>query len=153
MELVQRGVPADLAQRLASLAALALAPDAVLVAERSGVAITDAASSLYALAERLRVDEIAYGARALPVSDHFERLAIDQAVDRVTLAVRELAGAACRLGCGAASVEAWFAANPQAARIERAVAEISAGGLSVAKLAVAASLLSELAASGDRAAA
>ncbi len=153
MELVQRGVPADLAQRLASLAALALAPDAVLVAERSGVAITDAASSLYALAERLRVDEIAYGARALPVSDHFERLAIDQAVDRVTLAVRELAGAACRLGSGAASVEAWFAANPQAARIERAVAEISAGGLSVAKLAVAASLLSELAASGDRAAA
>jgi glutamate dehydrogenase len=153
MELVQRGVPADLAQRLASLAALSLAPDAVLVAERAGVAIAAAAASLYALAERLRVDEIAYGARALPAADHFERLAIDQAVDRVTVAVREIAGAACRLGCGGAAVEAWFAANPQAARIEKAVAEITASGLSVAKLAVAASLLSDLAAGGERAAA
>jgi glutamate dehydrogenase len=153
MELVQRGVPAGLAEQLSGLTALILAPDAVLVAERSGVAIRDAAAALYALAERLRVDEIAIGARALPVSDHFDRLAIDQAVDRVTVAVREIASATCRLGSGAAAVEAWFADNPQAGRIERAVAEISSGGLSVAKLAVAASLLSELAASSDRAAA
>jgi glutamate dehydrogenase len=45
---------------------------------------------------------------------------------------------------GQQAAETWLAAHPEAARIRRTVEEIAAGGLTLAKLMVAANLLGDL---------
>ena len=45
---------------------------------------------------------------------------------------------------GQQAVETWLAAHPEATRIRRAVEEIAASGLTLAKLTVAANLLGDL---------
>ena len=80
------------------------------------------------------------------MSDYFDRLALDRALDSIGDAERRADrrdggdGAA-----GAAAVEAWVA--PRAAEVERiraAVHEIADSGLTLSKLSVAASLLGDL---------
>jgi len=84
-------------------------------------------------------------ARSVAASDHFERLAIDRAVELIAAAERRLTAA--MLATGQSSQQAaktWLAAHPKATRIHHAVEEIAAGGLTLAKLMVAANLLKDL---------
>jgi len=145
-ELAKQGVPNALARRIASLPALVAAPDIVTVAERTGRDIGALASIYFAAAAFFRLDQIAASARGIVVSDYFDRLALDRALDSIGEAERRLAAAMATNGAaGAAAVEAWAA--PRKADVERvrmSVNEIAGSGLTLAKLTVAASLLGDL---------
>jgi glutamate dehydrogenase len=145
-ELQNVGVPADLARRIADLPALAAAPDIVLVAERTGKPIAEVTATYFAAESFFKLDRITSAARAVPVADYFDRLALDRALDSIGEAERSLAAAMVANGtAGAAAVEAWV--NPRKAEVERirsAVHEIAGTGLTLSKLSVAASLLGDL---------
>jgi glutamate dehydrogenase len=144
-ELTDARVPSGLAGELADLDTLVSAPDIVTVAERTGRSIGDAAATFFAAEANFRLDRIIAAARSVPASDRFERLAIDRAVDLIAAAERGLAADMLATGqSGQQATETWLAAHPEATRIRRAVEEIAAGGLTLAKLMVAANLLGDL---------
>jgi len=145
-ELAAAGVPEPLAGRIADLAPLAAAPDIVLVADRTTKPIPEVAATYFAAGAFFRLDRIAGAAGAIAVDDYFDRLALDRARDSIGEAERRLTAAMVSGGAvGAAAVEAWVA--PRRAEVERvraAIHEIAGSGLTVSKLAVAASLLGDL---------
>jgi glutamate dehydrogenase len=146
-ELRRQGVPEALAGRLATLPALVAAPDIVMVAERTRRAIAEVAATYFAAEAFFRLDHITNGARGITISDYFDRLALDRALDSIGDAERRLTAAMMGSGsAGPAAVEAWVA--PRKAEVERirmAVNEIANSGLTLSKLSVAASLLGDLA--------
>ena len=81
------------------------------------------------------------------MSDYFDRLALDRALDSIGDAERRIAADMLVDGAsGVGAVEAWVA--PRRAEVERirtAVHEIAGSGLTLSKLSVAASLLGDLA--------
>jgi glutamate dehydrogenase len=144
-DLIDAGVPAGLAAELADLDALASAPDIVTVAERTSRAIGDAAATFFAAEADFHLNPIIVAARVVPANDHFERLAIDRAVDQIAAAERRLAADMLTTGrCGQQASEIWLAAHPEATRIRRSVEEIAISGLTLAKLTVTANLLGDL---------
>lgn len=144
-DLTDGGVPAELAGELADLDILVSAPDIVTVAGRSNRTIAETAMTFFAAEANFRLDRIIAAARGVPASDFFERLAIDRAVDQIATAERRLVAdmLATELS-GQQAAETWLAAHPQATRIRRSVEDIAVGGLTLAKLTVAANLLGDL---------
>ncbi len=145
-DLAKAGVPDELARRLAALPALVAAPDIVMVADRTGQNIAEVAATYFAAEAFFRLDHIASAARGIVISDYFDRLALDRALDSIGDAERRLTAAMAGNGAaGAQAVEAWVA--PRKAEVERirmSVSEIANSGLTLSKLAVAASLLGDL---------
>jgi glutamate dehydrogenase len=146
-ELRKQGVPQALARRLATLPALVAAPDIVMVADRTRRGIAEVAATYFAAAAFFRLDHITNGARAIIISDYFDRLALDRALDSIGDAERRLTAAMLGSGeAGPAAVEGWV--TPRRAEVDRirmAVNEIASSGLTLSKLSVAASLLGDLA--------
>ena len=146
----KQGVPHELARRLATLPALLAAPDIVMVAERTGQDIAEVAAIYFAAAAFFRLDHIARAAHGIVISDYFDRLALDRALDSIGDAERRLTAAMAGNGAvGLHAVEAWVA--PRKAEVERirlAVNEIANSGLTLSKLSVAASMLGDLARTG-----
>ena len=146
--LERSGVPASLAYKISGLLAMEGACDAVLIAERTGRPIGQAAATLFSVADHFQLGEVIWAALGVPASDHYDRLAIDRALDQLGVAARSMAVAALAASPGASgpeAVTAWAEASPDAARVRRAVLEISGSGLTLARLSVAASLLADLA--------
>jgi glutamate dehydrogenase len=145
-ELVAAGVPDELACRIADLGPLAAAPDIVLVAGRTGKPIAEVAATYFAAGAYFRLDRITGAASNIPVADYFDRLALDRARDSIGDAERRLAAAMVGNGvAGPGAVEAWV--EPRRSEVERirmAIHEIAGSGLTLSKLAVAASLLGDL---------
>jgi glutamate dehydrogenase len=128
------------------LGALTSAPDIVLVADRTGKPIGDVAATYFAVGAFFRLDRIAGAASAIPVTDYFDRLALDRARDSIGDAERRLAAAMVANGrVGAAAVDAWVAPREnEVERIRMAIHEIANSGLTLSKLSVTASLLGDL---------
>jgi glutamate dehydrogenase len=145
-KLVEAGVPEDLAGRLSNLPSLTAAPDVILVADRTGKAIGEVAATYFAAGAFFRLDRITNAASNIPIADYFDRLALDRARDSIGDAERRLAAAMVGNGAtGAAAVEAWIAPrHDEVERIRLAIHEIANSGLTLSKLAVAASLLGDL---------
>jgi glutamate dehydrogenase len=145
-ELRNAGVPDNLAKRVASLGALTAAPDIVLVADRSGKPVQEVTATYFAATSFFRLDSITRTARGIAVSDYFDRLALDRALDSIGDAERRLTAAMVANGAaGAGAVDAWVAERSgEVARIRGAIHEIAASGLTLSKLSVAASLLGDL---------
>ncbi|WP_439572381.1 NAD-glutamate dehydrogenase [Phreatobacter sp.] len=145
-ELHAAGVPDPLASVLAGLDWLAIAPDIVAVADATGRPVADVAATTFAASAAFRLDEVKAAARTIAVTDYFDRLALDRALDSIAVAERRLA-ADMMTGpaTGEAAVAAWMAVHGgRAERIRTAVAEIAGSGLTVSKATVAASLLGDL---------
>ena len=142
-ELVGYHVPPVLAARLAALPYLALMPDVVLVADATRKDLDAAARTFFAVSAHFRLGEIAARAGTLATPDYYSRLALDRALSDLSTAARRIAAAALKAG-GMAN---WTKrAGPAVERTRNAVSDIAGGGdLSVAKLAVAAGLLGDLA--------
>ncbi len=139
-------MPDDLARRLAGLPSLMAAPDIVLVAERTAKNIADVTATYFAAESFFRLDRITRAAREITVSDYFDRLALDRALDSIGDAERRLT-AAMTAGrtAGPSAVDAWVATRAaDVHRIRAAVHEIANSGLTLSKLSVAASLLGDL---------
>ncbi len=145
--LADRGMGTAQARRLASLTALVSAPDIVRVAETSGRAVEDIAATHFALEHEFGLDALAAAARTAPVSDTFDRVALERAVAGIAGAHRKLtAEVVADLGAGPEAVAAWIKARgAPLARIRAAVDGIVASDLTVSKVTVAASLLGDLA--------
>jgi glutamate dehydrogenase len=148
-KLVEAGVPEELAGRLSNLPPLTAAPDIVLVADRTGKPIGEVAATYFAAGAFFRLDRITNAASNIPIADYFDRLALDRARDSIGEAERRLAAAMVGNGApdaaGAAAVEAWVAPrHDEVERIRLAIHEIANSGLTLSKLAVAASLLGDL---------
>jgi glutamate dehydrogenase len=147
-KLVAAGVPDDLAGRIGDLATLTAAPDIVLVADRTGKPVGEVAATYFAAGAFFRLDRIAGAASTIPVSDYFDRLALDRARDAIGDAERRLTAAMVgngAAGAGAGAVEAWIAPRRnEVERIRGAIHEIANSGLTLSKLTVAASLLGDL---------
>jgi glutamate dehydrogenase len=146
-ELTKAGVPEELARTLANLRALSAAPDIISVADRTGKAVQDVAATYYAAGAFFQLDRIANAARGIQVTDYFDRLALDRALDSIGESERRLTAEMVGNGItGPEAVEAWV--SPRAGEVERirsAVHGIASSGLTISKLSVAASLLGDLA--------
>ena len=146
-ELGKAGVPEALARRIAGLAVLKAAPDIVLVADRAGKPVGEVTATYFATESFFQLDRVAHAASGIAVSDYFDRLALDRALDSIGDAERRLTAAMVGNGhAGAGAVEEWV--KPRQAEVERirsAIHEIAGSGLTLSKLSVAASLLGDLA--------
>ena len=142
-DLIASKVPQALATRLAALPYLALMPDIVLVADATRKDLEPAARTFFAIAAHFRLSEIAARASNLQVSDYYGRLALDRALSDLAVAARRISASALKAG----GVPAWSKRmGPAVERTRNAVGDIAGGSdLSVAKLAVAAGLLGDLA--------
>jgi glutamate dehydrogenase len=144
--LTNAGVPEDLARRIASLPALASAPDIVLIANRTDKQVADVAATYYAAGAFFQLDRIVGAARGIQVTDYFDRLALDRALDSIGEAERRLTAEMVGNGAsGPQAVEAWVGRRSgEVERIRSAVHGIASSGLTLSKLSVAASLLGDL---------
>ena len=108
------------------------------------------AATYFAAGAFFQLDRIATAARGIQVTDYFDRLALDRALDSIGDAERRLTAAMAGNGAaGTPAVEAWVA--PRKAEVDRirmSVHEIANSGLTLSKLSVAASLLGDLCRSG-----
>jgi len=145
--LIQQGAPEDLARRLAALPELVAAPDIVLTAQRTGKSVADIARTHFALEAAFRLGALIGLAREISVSDYFDRLALDRAIDAIALAHRNLTAEVTSEGApGPEGVQAWSEKRgTDVNRIRSAVDSIVASGLTLSKVTVAASLLGDLA--------
>jgi glutamate dehydrogenase len=146
-QMTQAGVPTALAHRIADLRALAAATDVALVAARTEKPVPDVAATYFAAAAFFRLDRVVTAARDIRLSDYFDRLALDRALDQIGDALRRLTAEMTGAGPpGHEAVEHWAANHSQdIARTRHAMHEIATSGLTLSKLAVVASMLGDLA--------
>jgi glutamate dehydrogenase len=146
-EFVKAGVPEDMARRIASLTVLKAAPDIVLVADRAKKPVGEVTATYFATEAFFQLDRVANAVPGIVVSDYFDRLALDRALDSIGDAERRLTAAMVGNGiAGAGAVDEWV--KPRQAEVERiraAIHEIAGSGLTLSKLSVTASLLGDLA--------
>jgi len=146
-EFAKAGVPESLARRIASLPILKAAPDIALVADRAGKPVDEVTATYFATEAFFQLDRVASAVPNIVVSDYFDRLALDRALDSIGDAERRLTAAMVGNGhAGASAVEQWV--RPRQGEVERiraAIHEIAGSGLTLSKLTVAANLLGDLA--------
>ncbi|MGE0665152.1 MAG: NAD-glutamate dehydrogenase [Sphingomonadales bacterium] len=130
--LVAKGVPAELAHRIACLEPMLSAPDIVLLKERVDGSLDDIARAYFAVGERTGLDWLRGATDMVVTGDHWDRLALGSIVDDLYDQQRELTGMALAEG----SLDAW--AEHHAKALERAqelIAEMqSSGSVTVGKL-------------------
>ncbi|KAB0266441.1 NAD-glutamate dehydrogenase [Microvirga brassicacearum] len=145
--LVEQGTPADLARRMAAIPDLVAAPDIVLTAQRTGKPVEDIARTHFAIEAAFRLGSLINTAREIGVSDYFDRLALDRAIDSIATAHRNLTAEVAATGAsGVVGVGAWGEKRgADVTRIRSAVDNIVLSGLNLSKVTVAASLLGDLA--------
>ena len=144
---MRAAVPDALARRIANLPLLNAAPDIVQVADRAKKNVADVTATYFATEAFFQLDRVASAVPGIVVSDYFDRLALDRAVDSIGDAERRLTAAMVGTGAsGTEAVQAWV--KPREAEVERiraAIHELAGSGLTLSKLSVAASLLGDLA--------
>lgn len=142
------GTPPDLARRIAALSVLSLAPDAVLVAQKTGADVLDAARAMFALIETFKLGRLTEQGAAIDAADRFDRMALDRAIANLLRSLRDLAADVLAASDGPIRdrLTAWK--SPRATAISRTAAtvtELIEGELTISRLSVAAGLLSDLA--------
>ncbi|SFV35623.1 glutamate dehydrogenase [Devosia crocina] len=143
--LVTHGVDEDLAMRIAELPVIGNASDIVLIAERSGVSVEDAARAFFGVAGQFDLFRILEEGRAIRLADRFDRMALDRALANLMRALRDLTADVLAAG----DIEAWKQQREAGlARTARAVGELTSGAATVSRLSVAAGLLADLAREG-----
>ncbi|GAB5510072.1 MAG: NAD-glutamate dehydrogenase [Hyphomicrobiales bacterium] len=142
--LIERGVPEELAIRIASMAVYAILPDMILVRDACGLEPEEVAKAYFALGATFGLGKLDAAARDLQVTDYYEALALDRARQSLSSARRRLTIDVLSTEGG---LEAWEGEREaKVKRVAQAINDIIDGGaLSVSKLAVAGGLLDDLA--------
>ena len=142
--LVGQGVPAKVAQRVASLGVLASALDIVQAAKRCKLGVVDVGRIYFMIGARLGLDWLraSAGAGDAGTETYWQRQALSAVVDDLYAQQRALATAVIEVGGDGQAddaVEAWIAANRAAVdRNDRMIADLrKAGGVDLAMLTVA----------------
>ena len=146
-ELVAAKVPEDLARQMAGLMFLSRAPDIIRVADETKTNLKAAAETFYAISEMFSVGPLITQAQALRLDDYYERIALSRTIDAISISQRritvQLAGSGKK---GEAAIAGWK--DDHGAVIERvrsSLDDLLQSDLTVAKVAVAAGLFSDLA--------
>jgi len=139
-------VPEPLAGRLAMLPTLASAANVIPIADRTGRSLADAAKAYFAVSDRFGFGRIDQMTEEVATGDYYEGLALKKARDSLETAHRDLAQNVIANGAGgdvaAWEVKAGERVTATAEQVEKILADRRP---SMAKVTVAASLLSELA--------
>ncbi len=141
------GVPEALARDLARLPVLAGVPDMVLVAQSADCPLARAAATHFEIAQRLRIARVEALGTSLPVTDYYDGLALDRAMEMLAATHRRITTEVLAAGGGAeAPLEVWLDRHKASVdRLLDAVAGITESDeLSVARLVVASNLLADL---------
>ncbi|WP_052161304.1 NAD-glutamate dehydrogenase [Hoeflea sp. BAL378] len=147
-DLMAEAVPEDLAAEIAGLGGLALAPDICHVAATSNTDLARATEAFFAVTDAFRVGRIVAAVDRIQASDHFEGLAVARGLDEIFEARRIIAATALDANPKAADPAGdWLDANKgRIAHVRSQILTLTdSGELSVAKLTVAAGMLSDLA--------
>ena len=149
-DLVNMGAPEALAARVASLELLGGAIDIIDVAARLGCPTAHVAANYFAAGARFGLDWLRSSARAIEVTDHWERIALSRMMSDLRAHQSSIGAAALTLSdvpAGEESIAKWIAENGELTkRIDKLIGELHAGDrLSIAKLAVASSQLTVIA--------
>jgi glutamate dehydrogenase len=141
-----RGVPATLAIQIQRLASLAAVPDAILVAERAGIAPADAVETLHELSIHLALAQLRLAVSAVQPVDSYERQALMRTADSFDASLRRLAVEVTGDGRkGATGVALWVQSRAaDVGRTTRTINDMLTGPPSLAKLSVAAGALTDL---------
>ena len=137
-----------MARRFAELSVLALGTDIVLVSERTGAPVADAAVAFFAVLDLFKLGRVIEEGNAIVLADSFDRMALDRALANLLRAQRDLTADVLATGDGSVAerLDRWPAERPDAiARIIAAVKGLTEGDMTVSRLSVAAGLLSDLA--------
>ncbi|MGH7799996.1 MAG: NAD-glutamate dehydrogenase [Thermodesulfobacteriota bacterium] len=153
--LVSAGVPAEIANQVASLDAMFPALDIVEVASTTGFTVEDVAAVYFTLGERLELHWLRDQITALPVQNHWQDLAKTALYDELYGQQRALTAKVLQMSPKTKNAEtcidAWLAQNR--ALIERCLqvfADLKAGGtIELAMLSVALRELHSLVQSGE----
>ncbi|MDP6874376.1 MAG: NAD-glutamate dehydrogenase [Alphaproteobacteria bacterium] len=140
-ELFKQGVAESLARRIEGLEPMTAACDIVQVAADSGRPVEEVGRVHFALGARLGLDRLCGAAEMLEAEDHWQRQAIASIVEDLRGQQRALTSVVLRQANGAGgdeAVEKWCGANrTEIARSDDMIAEFEAGGIDIAKLALA----------------
>jgi glutamate dehydrogenase len=142
------GLPLDLARRIAALGPLSQALDVVRVSMEADASIASAARIIFLIRDEFRLDELASASEALAAGEHFNRLAVNASLAAIASAQRALAKNVIARSPGDADFAAWKKSNSrEVSRVARTLSEMLTGqALTLAKLTVGVSLLTDLAA-------
>ena len=139
--LVKQGVPEDIARRVEGLTQLTAACDIVQVAANSGRPVEEVGEVHFALGARLGLDRLCSAAEFMEPEDHWQHQAIASIVEDLRGQQRALTSVVLKRAEGATGIEAvekWCAAyQTDIARSDDMIAEFEAGGIDIAKLALA----------------
>ena len=152
-ELVEAGAPADLAEEVVGLLTLVLVPEVMQITARTQAPLARVVEGYFAVSDVFRIDRILGAGSRIVSNDHYESLALSRSLDQIAAARRNIVVTAfTRHGGEKQPVEAWISAARQ--RVERLGGELAAlsetSDTSLAKITVAAGLLSDLANDGTR---
>ncbi|TCT03953.1 NAD-glutamate dehydrogenase [Aquabacter spiritensis] len=146
-EFTDAGVPAPLALKIAGLRPLAAGTDIALLSQTTGRSVPEAARTFFAAGLYFGVDSVLSAAGSILAPDYYDRLAMDRALGQIESFVRQVSVEMLNgPASGTEAVEAWVAGRRKEVERTRAtVQDIVASGLTLSKLTLAASLLSDIA--------
>ncbi|RYZ57385.1 MAG: NAD-glutamate dehydrogenase, partial [Proteobacteria bacterium] len=93
-------VSRDLARRFAELPVLSLATDVVLVAEKTGVTVPEAATAFFGVLDVFGLGRVIEEGNSIVLGDKFDRMALDRALANLTRAQRDLTSDVLSAGDG-----------------------------------------------------
>jgi glutamate dehydrogenase len=144
--LIEKGVPQELARRVASMSHLVSALDIVRIATRAGIKVEEAAAVYYRIGTLFYLDWLREGARKLIGDNHWDRLAVFAIIDDLYGHQRDLTSAvlASAKEAGgtldaAGAIEAWRSKRTvPVQRIDQLFADLrQVGKIELSMLAVA----------------
>ncbi|MBO3758247.1 NAD-glutamate dehydrogenase [Ciceribacter sp. L1K22] len=147
-ELVAAGVPRDVAVDVCHLQSLVITPEIMQIRDLTRMTLAKAAEGYFAATAAFRIDDLLSLAARVTTADHYDSQALMRGVDRIREARRRIVCAALtQQGNDRDPVGRWAAEN--ARRLDRVRDElrvlIDSGEASLAKIVVAAGLVSDLA--------
>lgn len=147
-QMIDAGVPDELARSIAELQAFIVVPEVMAIAHRAGAALQRATETYYKVSNIFRIGRLLASLQKIPTSDHYDNLALLRSLDLILSARRNIVVQALN-GYGEARdpVASWQAKD--AVRINRLGSDLIAltdGEPSLSRLTVAASLLTDIAA-------
>lgn len=146
-QLIEQGVPNELAAHFATMNILSMTPDIILVSEAIQRDIREVAQTFFAVRDHLNIDRLSSMASDLPASNHFERLALNGALENLADAQRQITMKIMSSGkSGMDALTQWIQSRVNETEHTRKELEeiIKGGTLTLSKLMVAASLLHDL---------
>ena len=146
---VEAGVPEELAEEIAALPVLSLTPEIIEIAERTDAALIKVIETYFAVSQTFRIGRLIENGRRIITADHYEALALTHGLDQIAAARRLIVMAVLdHHGKERQPMETWHASDR--VRVNRVAAELASlsdsGEIGLAKIAVAAGILSDLAA-------